>query len=285
MSITHSDISLTSGGNRVPIRSGVLESPEGLLDTIEHTLSDGNGQRAARMLIDAVNGRLLLAGLSLEQWLRELNEPARAKLVAAFAHYPCFACLNGAEPCDSCGGNGFAAVEQVCAPCAGFGSKRCDFCNGSGLATYSVVPVQLRLQVLVARAKRAGKYLEKVTSQPMERGAETAIIRQIQDINKLLGVLENAALSARQLAESERIGPEFAARLATTCDRWASAGLDRMRQMIGELSRIHRSRASALQPVDAENAEAQAEFYENLAQSVAAFEGTGLSHPFLSTAT
>src|SRR5687767_8024832 len=129
-----------------------IRTPAGPFAPIEERLTAGEGQRAARMLLDAISGRLLLAGVSLEQWLATLDEPSRAKLISAFAHYPCFACLNGMERCDGCGGSGFAAVARVCAPCAGFGSKRCDFCNGSGLATYTVIPAELRTLVLVARA-------------------------------------------------------------------------------------------------------------------------------------
>ena len=257
-----------------------IPTPGGLFASIEDRLTAGEGQRAARMLLDAISGRLLVAGLSLDEWLAGLDEQARSKLVSAFAHYPCFACLNGMEQCDGCGGSGFAAVARVCAPCAGLGSKRCDFCNGSGLATYNVIPAELRTHVLVARAARAGRYLEKLLKQRMTGAGEAAAVRHAQDLNQLLGVLENAVVSAQQLAAAGILLQPAVDRFTATCHRSAAAGLTRLRETLVRLSQVYRERSPLLPPIDAENAEAKSEFYDELAQSKA-FEGTGLSHPFL----
>src|SRR5687767_4644431 len=180
------------------IDSHSLRTSGDLLASVEDRLSAGDGQHAARILLDAISGRLLVAELSLDDWLSGLDEAARAKLVSAFALYPCFACLNGIEPCDTCSGSGFEADARVCTLCAGFGSKRCDFCNGSGLATYNVVPDALRVNVLASRASRASRYLQKVLAQSVAEAGEAALVRHVQDLNKLLGVLENAVVAAQE---------------------------------------------------------------------------------------
>src|SRR5688572_898365 len=247
------------------MESNFLRTPGDLLASIEDRLSAGEGQHAARMLLDAISGQLLVAELSVDDWLDTLDEPARSKLVSAFAHYPCFACLNGIEPCDVCAGSGFAAVARVCGPCAGFGSKRCDFCNGSGLATYNLVPDALRVNVLASRASRAGRYLQKMLAHDIDNAGEAALVRHVQDINKLIGVVENAVVDAQQLLVSAALAPDAISQFAAMCDRAAAGGITRIRAALSRLSRIYHDRAALLASVDADNAEAQSEFYADLA--------------------
>ena len=239
----------------------------------------GEGQLAARAFLVAVAHNKLPAGLRLNEWLQGLSEQRQGKLIAAFAQYPCFACRNGQESCDTCGGSGFSAAARVCSTCAGFGEKRCDFCSGSGLAAYSVMPIELWPRVIVARARRAVHYLKKLAEQPVPV-AEAVMTRRVLDMNKLLGVLENAVAAARQLEASEAAGPHMAAQFSGFCRPHAAAGMRAMRETLAALSRHSREAASTLPPVDAENAMAKSEFFEDLAES-ATFAGTGLSHPYL----
>ena len=234
---------------------------------------------AARAVLGAVAHDKLPGGLRLNEWLQGLNEQRQGKLIVAFAQYPCFACRNGQESCDTCGGSGFSAAARVCSACAGFGEKRCDFCSGSGLAAYSVMPIELWPKVIMTRAKRAMHYLKKLAAQPIP-DAEAAMTRRVLDMNKLLGVLENAVAAARQLEASEAAGPHVAAQFSGFCRPHVASGMRAMRETLAALSRHARQTASALPPVDAENAIAKSEFYEDLAES-ATFAGTGLSHPFL----
>ena len=247
--------------------------------TIESHLDAGEGQLAARAFLAAVANDKLPGGLGLNEWLQGLSEQHYGKLIAAFAQYPCFACRNGQESCDTCGGSGFSAAARVCSPCAGFGEKRCDFCSGSGLAAYSVMPIELWPKVITTRAKRAMHYLKKLAAQPVPN-AETAMTRRLSDMNKLLGVLENAVAAARQLEASEATGPDAAAQFNGFCRPHVAAGMQAMQETLAALSRHCRQAASTLPPVDAENAMAKSEFYEDLAGS-ATFAETGLSHPFL----
>ena len=247
--------------------------------SIESQLDAGEGQLAARAVLAAVAHDTLPGGLRPNEWLQGLSEQRQGKLIAAFAQYPCFACRNGQESCDTCGGSGFSAAARVCSACAGFGEKRCDFCSGSGLAAYSVMPIELWSKVIMARARRAMHYLKKLAAQPIP-DAEAAMRTRLLDMNKLLGVLENAVAAARQLEASEAAGPDVAAQFSGFCRPYVAAGMHAMRETLAALSRHVRQAASTLPPVDAENAIAKAEFYEDLAGSTA-FGGTGLSHPFL----
>ena len=122
-------------------------------------------------------------------------------------------------------------------------------------------------------------YLKKLAAQPVPTD-EAAMTRRLLDTNKLLGVLENAVAAARQLEASEATGPDAAAQFSGFCRPHVAAGMHAMRETLAALSQHRRQGASTLPPVDAENAIAKAEFYEDLAES-ATFAGTGLSHPFL----
>jgi hypothetical protein len=221
--------------------------------------------------------------VSLEGWLRSgVDDRIRAKLISAFAHYPCFACSNGSEPCGPCGGSGFTAVAQVCVACIGLGARRCDFCNGAGLATYNLVPLELRQDVVIARASRAAKYLQSHLQKRPRTITELTASRYFQDINKLLGVLENAAMAANQLRDAGVLHHDYAGNLSAACEQRAAAAEMRIRETLQRLSRYHADRAATLPSVDGENAGAKAEFYSNLAQT-RCFEGTGIAHPFLSS--
>jgi hypothetical protein len=252
--------------------------------SIEARLEAGEGLLAARMLLAAVSHGAFPDGLALSEWLdNRLGEARRAKLISAFAHYPCFACRTGQEACDTCTGSGFSADAQVCMTCAGFGERRCDFCAGSGLAAYALMPVELWPGVLAARTIRALRYLEKLIAQPTAVTVpltEAAAARRVHDVNKLLGVIENALETVRQLAESGIVTPRGAAEFHESCKRPATGGMAAMRDALHHLAAHHERYARTLPPADAANAEAKAEFYEDLAASPA-FAGTGLSHPFL----
>lgn len=251
---------------------------------MEASLDAGHARVAARTVLAAVaQGSTFPDGLPLDHWLPELDAERRARLVAAFAHYPCFACRNGQEHCDACGGSGYSAPAQVCRACVGFGEKRCDFCAGAGLATYSVMPVELWSAVIAERAGRAVKYLEKLASHPRCVTApltEAAAARRIQDLNKLLGVLENAFVAVRELSASGVVTSRSASHFADTCARSSGVAVAAMRDALRRLATHFDRLAQTVSPVKAANAEAKAEFYEELSISTM-FDGTGLAHPFL----
>ena len=273
------DASDAAGGN---VDRPADRSPShDVTDPIRARLAAGDGHRAAVMLIDAIAGGTLAGNVSLAEWFADLGEPARAALVSAFAHFPCFACRNGTEACEACHESGFVAVARPCPACVGFGVKRCDFCNGSGLATYSLMPIELQPNVLVARAARARKYLQRLAVSRVGTTTARLEAQHVQDANKLLGVLENAVVAARELAAAGYLSPEATAQFAASCDRVAAAGVGHLRGSLRWLASHHRELSGATGALaDAENAAAMAEFYEDLAQSPS-FDGTGLAHPFL----
>lgn len=281
MTDSHSSFQPAAGALR---RSDAVprEPGDDPVTAIEAQLDAGEGQLAARALLAAVVHGTFPDGSPLSAWLEQLSEQRRAKLITAFAHYPCFACRNGQESCAPCGGSGFSAAAQICGACAGLGEKRCDFCAGAGLATYNLMPLALWRSVLTARASRAMKYLNQLAAQPGVSAPlpEAAAVRRIQDLNKLLGVLENALAALRQLRASGIVAPETAASFIRSCKRPATAGITAIRETLRHLAVHYNQMAPALPPVDAANAEAKSEFYEDLAAS-AMFDGTGLSHQFL----
>ena len=256
-------------------------TPSAALAEITSHLAEGDGQRAASLLVDSLAQGSWPSDLPLEEWLEtRISDEQRARLASAFAHYPCFVCANGVERCDPCGGSGFTAVAQVCAACIGLGEKRCDFCNGAGLATYNIVPLPLRANVVTARAARAAKYLQGLLQKRPHAATEATASRYLKDITKLLGVMENAVLAAEQLVDARVLAPDAAAHLSAACAQRAATADVRIRETLQRLSRFHDSQAASLPPIDAENARAKAEFYSKLSQS-SSFEGTGISHPFL----
>ena len=248
---------------------------------VDSLLRAGHGQRAAELLVNSLAQHTWPAELPVAQWLEQsLGDDTRARLISAFAHYPCFVCDNGFERCQPCGGSGFTAVAQVCVACIGLGSRRCDFCNGAGLATYNVVPLELRARVTVSRASRGAKYLKALVQKRPRDLTEATASRYLIDMNKLLGVLENAVIAARQLADVGMLPHAVAANMFAACSKPAAAAEIRVRETLQRLARHHADAAAALPPVDAENARAKGEFYSMLSQSDG-FEGTGIAHPFL----
>jgi hypothetical protein len=252
--------------------------------SVEALLASGQATRAARALIAGLSSGSFSDHLTVGEWLASLDPHAYAKLTSAFAHYPCFACRNGQETCDACSGSGFTAVARVCGTCIGLGTKRCDFCGGTGLAAYNVIPAELWLSVIASRTARGAKLIEKIAALDPATLGEAAAVARLQDVNKLLGVLENAFAAARQVVASGAVEPEVAQELLEAYAAPAAAGMKFMRGAMRELAGHYRRYAKTLPGVDADNAEAKAEFYEDLAQS-ASFDGSGAAHPLLSLPT
>jgi hypothetical protein len=248
--------------------------------SVQSLLEGGHGTAAARALMAGLSRGAFSDHLSVGEWLAALNPQQHATLLSGFAHYPCFACRNGQETCDACTGSGFTAVARVCGTCIGLGTKRCDFCGGTGLATYNAIPTELWLGVIASRAGRAVKLIEKFPALNPAALGEPAVVARLQDVNKLLGVLENALAAARQLVALGAVEPEVAQELVEVYAAPVAAGVTFMRRAMRVVADHCRQNARTLTDVDADNAEAKAEFYEELAQS-ASFDGSGAAHPLL----
>jgi hypothetical protein len=241
----------------------------------------GGGTQLARELLKGLaHGTFPAGGWTFSEWLAAADAGTRATIASAFAHFPCFACRNGLEACDACTGSGFVGVARVCGACVGIGTRRCDFCSGTGLAAYSAMPVEVWNDVLRSRASRAAKFIGRIAQADPAALSEAAAINQLQDLNKLLGVLENALMAARQLGISGELDDEGVAQFVKACAAPASKGLAFLTADLRRLGELSRDAAQRLEGLDADNADAKAEFYAELADATP-FEGTGIAHPFL----
>jgi hypothetical protein len=249
-------------------------------------LHDGHGKDSARIFMEAYKRNVTPKGPRLLQWIiGALGRDDAARLIAAFAHFPCVCCKNGLEACEACGSQGVRAEGPVCETCAGFGMARCEFCDGAGLATYSFFPEELWLPIIADRSHMAIHQLALLIAQPIPRvsdpAAEQNHVNLILNLNKLIGVLENAVTSAQEAAHHDS-HQETLAKIITSCNRAAGMAIRYLRQVIRSQAAAIRQAAKSLPPgsAEAQFRASRAEYYESLAHS-AGFEGTSLHHPFL----
>ena len=249
-------------------------------------LDGGRGYEAVRLFLDAVAHEAMPRHVPLGVWISEtLDEDSMRSLVTALAHFPCFGCKGGYEPCRPCAASGFSSVRQVCAACIGFGVARCDFCNASGLATYNLIPAELRYRVLQTRVAIAVRHVRKLTDADADSSTgsppRVARLRQgVLDLNKLLGVLENALLVWHQTAESEGEQGKHRRSIDMACRDTAHFARVAMRQMLKGLAEAHERAAKQSVGIAAEAATDLGEYYDVLYHGDR-FAGTLLGHPFL----
>ncbi|MGE5610513.1 MAG: hypothetical protein ACM359_14780 [Bacillota bacterium] len=246
-------------------------------------MQEGRNKDAVRLFVEAHNRAVLPKGHALPKWLLDtFGKEMAAKLFQAFAHFPCVYCKSGLEHCEACGGRGARPDGPFCDTCVATGQSRCEFCDGTGLATYSFFPPELWLPIIVDRSRLAIHGVNHLLAHPVPASSSEAHLTElIVNLNKLLGVLENAVLAAKQIAHHDTHA-QVIAQTVLACNQAASAAVTYLRQAIRALAAVVRNSAKAHPP---DSAEAQfrlgrAEFYENLANS-ASFERTCLQHPFL----
>ena len=257
-----------------------------LMQQILAKLHEGHGKDAARIFIEAHHRSVIPKGPQLLDWLvRTIGREEATRLIGAFAHFPCVYCKGGVEQCDACAGRGVRAEGPFCDTCAGLGMARCEFCDGEGLAAYSFFPQELWLPIIAERSHMAIHQLGLMINQPIPRFSEAAAEQNhanlILNLNKLIGVLENAAESAQQVAHSDS-RQQVLGRIHDSCTRAAAMGAQYLRQVIRSLAAVIRQSAKTLAAgsAEAQFRESRAIFYDNLSHS-AGFEGTCLHHPFL----
>jgi hypothetical protein len=261
--------------------------PDRVIHQITAKLHDGHAKDAARLFIEAHHRGVVPKGPQLLQWM--LATPGRddsTKLMAAFTHFPCVCCKGGLEPCEACGGQGVRSEGPFCETCAGLGMARCEFCDGAGLATYSFFPEELWLPIIVERSHLAIHQLSLIIQQPIPRisdpAAEQNHAHLILNLNKLIGLLENAVTTAQEVAHHDS-HQETLNRIIHSSNHAAALATQYLRQSIRSLAAAIRQAAKSLPPdsAEAQFRESRAGFYDSLSHSVA-FEGTCLHHPFLS---
>jgi hypothetical protein len=260
-----------------------------IVDELEH----GRRTTAAKHFREGQDHRLFPTGNGLPRWLiKSIGKEATGKLVDAFAQFPCFYCKKGLETCETCDGRGTIAGGIICEACAGLGVIRCSFCDGSGWVTYNVVPPGLRLTVLAERVNRASGEIETLLQKPAPKNASADPVKaaerctkQMLDLNRQLGVLENAVVASKDLARTHPSSKQKLAKIAEACCHAAVEAQARVRLLAKQLAVCSTVQAEA---VDADaavrkRAKKGAAFYESLAASET-LAGTALEHPFLQRA-
>ncbi len=216
---------------------------------ISAVLQKGRGTGAVRILLQALERNELPSNGKLWDWLRaRLGASASKKLIAALASMPCFYCKSGVQRCEHCDGDGCHSDASPCGYCLGFGIASCDFCNGSGRATYTVVPSALRMHVLEHRMQQALKEANQLLKAAIPAAAGRTIkiarrdlARRLFQIDRVMGVLENAVTSAREASRSRKELRKFAARVIRVARR-AAMKLDlRMRRVLKQIEQVERA--------------------------------------------
>lgn len=251
---------------------------------VAKALKAGRDIEAARVLVDAINHQALRADADLAGVLvRALGRQGLSRLIRGFARYPCFYCKQGLQECPACRGRGATAGGWVCEACIGLGVGRCDFCDAAGLVTYNFVPVGLRPAVIVERLRSPARELESVLSAsvPRNRVNQKTVARQILMLNRLAGMLENAADAAKKLRTTSESTRKFSGRVDKACAASWKRISHRLQVLVKLLAVLAQKELEAISNTSSrQRAERRVGFYERLAKN-ARFEGTCLEHPFL----
>lgn len=250
------------------------EGPEGahsansLLRRIASLLQDHSYEEAVRHFLDAQEMHLFSSnGELLDDLLDLYGRDLTARLVSAFAHFPCPACKDGLEPCSDCEGNGTRYEGLGCASCVGTGRMRCSFCGGSGLATYATVPASLRYLVLNHRVRMLSRRVGPTISQDLPAD-EIGLHDVLLSLNKLLLAFEDAVIIGDAVIEHDPILRAPVGQLTQACRHAPQRLQPRIRSILRRLAQLPGTNHH------------RADFYRALADSPA-FAGTALHHPLL----
>src|SRR3954471_14456322 len=143
VSVSDIVLALAAGGGSASLDGTVTEAPAPpWVPPLAEHLKERRYTDAVRFVLDSHAQGTISSDTDLASRLSEsAGAPVAAKLVSAFARFPCRECYNGTDPCPICGGNGIRAERVVCEHCIGSGMIRCDYCGGSGLGAYDLVPI------------------------------------------------------------------------------------------------------------------------------------------------
>jgi hypothetical protein len=262
-----------------------------LCEQIAGELEQGRRTKAARLVAAGDAHGACPRGAGLRRWLVEsIGKERVAELIDGFARMPCFFCKKGVEPCDRCDGRGHSDEGEICEACLALGIARCDFCDGSGWAAIDSVPGGLRAPVVIRRAQLAISEMEKalkrrVPGPTSENAAESfkQFARLLLNLNRLVGVVENTILAAREQRQARGAFPgRKLAPVAIQCVHAAEPGETRARKLLEYMAASARLRAKAAGRKSRTRliASREAKFYERLSRDDA-FAGSSLEHPFL----
>lgn len=251
-------------------------------------LTAGQGDLAIRELLTGASHGVVPTRGDLMAWMKEnLGASAAAAVIRAFAAHACYYCKNGLQSCELCEGLGHFD-STLCDHCLGLGICSCDFCNGTGLVTYNIVPVSIRAKVIEARMKAALNQAEQLMKKSPAVDPKMPI-KQIRRLlagrlfsfDRVMGILENALLAAREISKNRKEARLFAAKVIRQCRRLALGIDSRMRATLKRMAALEQAEAAAARKAAAGHLPQQrAQLYKNL-QKNRGFRGTTLRHPFL----
>lgn len=257
---------------------------------LKAALNSSSSVDVVRLFMDGVAHELVPDRPDLAPWLMQVvGRTETMRLAKAFALKECFYCKDGLERCEACAGRGHHRDAATCERCLGLGVAACDFCTGSGWVTYNYVPVALRLPVILERVKAASSKASKLlrgpapaVSERSSRETGKALAKDLVQLNRLLGVFENAIMAAEKLAARDA-DPEAALEKLVKTSLYAARKLQpRIRQALrasADFARIESARAA--KPRARAVAARRVKFYDTLVASEN-FLGSGLHHPRLS---
>lgn len=149
-------------------------------------------------------------GAQLPVWLVKVaGEDAPDVIADGFARMSSFCCRTGYERCEACDGTGYTST--TCLACVGVGRVRCACCGGTALFPYEDVPDTLLPGVINTRISLICLIFQRIAlpdaADPTDAGPRiVGIMRMLQNIEKLLGVLDNskqALVAHRSTADSQ----------------------------------------------------------------------------------
>ncbi|HOV77739.1 MAG TPA: hypothetical protein PLS24_06905 [Sedimentisphaerales bacterium] len=254
-------------------------------------LDRGRGVEAVRLFGDALDHGVAPPDVDLVRWLiKAIGKRHASRLIVAYAHHPCFYCKKGLETCEACKGRGHWEHNTLCETCVTTGVARCDFCDGAGLLTYSAMPPSLRLPAAIERVKLATKGLEAILQRPAPRPSQSqpheclkSCAKRLTDINRLMGMFENALVLAKAIGESSPRSRPIVARILRACLSGAPRGLQRIRENLKCMAACARYKVedASLAPAVRRTAKRRVVLLESLLKPSSTFAGTSLEHSFL----
>ncbi len=262
---------------------------EQALDRIKAALSRRKGDEAVRFYEDACAHGLIPVDESALAWLhRTLGKDWTDKLISAYAGLPCFYCNKGAIRCEECKGRGYDEDRTLCAKCLALGIDRCDFCGGSGRFTINHVPQAFQLPMMIRRIVAARKEADALLdvdvpaisdSEPGRTRKQAA--KNLLQVNRLMGVLENMAVAARQLESRHASERDTIRKALAACEAVAPKLRKRTFQLLGVLARASKLELGTATRTESRRlADRRAEFYGRLAASKN-LDSAFLRRPFL----
>lgn len=253
-------------------------------------LDRGRGVEAVRLFGDALDHGVAPPDADLVRWLiKAIGKRDASRLIIAYAHHPCFYCKKGLEPCEACKGRGHWG-DTLCETCVTTGVARCDFCDGAGLVTYNAMPSSLRLPAAIERVKLATKGLQTILQRPAPRPSQSqpheclkSCAKRLTDVNRLMGMFENALVLAKTVGETSPRSRPTVAKILRVCLRCAPQGLQRILEIIQCMAACacYMAQDMRLAPAARGTAKRRGVLLESLLKPSSTFAGTALEHSFL----